>query len=88
MARDCPIIIAIMLLGVFIGLFFFNRTDTDLPIVLFFLCHRDLNKNKFRIIQGLTFNGSESLETLKLKRNQISELEVGAFYEMKKIETL
>ena len=61
--------------------------DPLLRSVLFLLC-RDLNRNKLRSVQGLTFNGMEALETLKLKRNQITELEDGAFYEMRKIEVL
>lgn len=54
-------------------------------MILFF---RELNRNKIKEINALTFKYLEHLKTLKLKRNQISELKDGAFYGLISIDKL
>lgn len=50
--------------------------------------HRDLNRNRIRLIEGLTFQGLDSLEVLKLQRNNISKLTDGAFWGLSKMHVL
>ncbi|KAF4519554.1 hypothetical protein B566_EDAN004758 [Ephemera danica] len=50
--------------------------------------NQDLNRNKLTVIEGLSFNGLESLNTLKLKYNSITVLEDAAFYELKNMANL
>ena len=49
---------------------------------------RELNRNRIRQIEGLTFQGLSSLEVLKLQRNNISKLTDGAFWDLAKMKIL
>lgn len=49
---------------------------------------RELNRNRIRLIEGLTFQGLDSLEVLKLQRNNISKLTDGAFWGLAKMQVL
>ena len=49
---------------------------------------RELMKNGLTTIDGLMFKGLDSLQSLKLKRNAISELMDGAFYGLPMITNL
>lgn len=53
-----------------------------------FRLFRDLNRNRIRVIEGLTFQGLDSLEVLKLQRNNISKLTDGAFWGLSRIHVL
>lgn len=53
-----------------------------------FLSFRDLNRNRIRVIEGLTFQGLDSLEVLRLQRNNISKLTDGAFWGLSRIHVL
>lgn len=48
----------------------------------------ELNRNRIRQVEGLTFQGLSSLEVLKLQRNSISKLTDGAFWDLAKMKTL
>lgn len=48
----------------------------------------ELERNKLRRLEGLVFQGLESLLSLKLKRNTISELMDGTFWGLGKILSL
>jgi len=48
----------------------------------------ELERNKLHLLEGLVFQGLESLLTLKLKRNAISGLMDGTFWGLSKILTL
>ncbi|MBN3311145.1 LRIG1 protein, partial [Amia calva] len=64
---------------------------TQLPVKAFQLpqlTHLELNRNKLRLIEGLTFQGLDNLEVLKLQRNNISKLTDGAFWGLAKMRTL
>ncbi|XP_030163045.1 leucine-rich repeats and immunoglobulin-like domains protein 1 [Lynx canadensis] len=64
---------------------------TQLPVKAFKLprlTQLDLNRNRIRLIEGLTFQGLESLEVLKLQRNNISKLTDGAFWGLSRIHVL
>ncbi|XP_006630714.3 leucine-rich repeats and immunoglobulin-like domains protein 1 [Lepisosteus oculatus] len=52
------------------------------------LTQLELNRNKLRLIEGLTFQGLDSLEVLKLQRNNISKLTDGAFWGLGKMKVL
>lgn len=52
-----------------------------------FLCS-ELNRNRIRQVEGLTFQGLSSLEVLKLQRNSISKLTDGAFWDLAKMKAL
>uniref|UniRef100_A0A2K5IZK4 Ig-like domain-containing protein n=1 Tax=Colobus angolensis palliatus TaxID=336983 RepID=A0A2K5IZK4_COLAP len=52
------------------------------------LTQLDLNRNRIRLIRGLTFQGLNSLEVLKLQRNNISTLMDGAFWGLSKMHAL
>nr|XP_060622385.1 leucine-rich repeats and immunoglobulin-like domains protein 1 [Anolis sagrei ordinatus] len=52
------------------------------------LMQLELNRNRIRQIDGLTFQGLESLEVLKLQRNNISKLTDGAFWGLAKMQVL
>ncbi|XP_047388047.1 leucine-rich repeats and immunoglobulin-like domains protein 1 [Sciurus carolinensis] len=52
------------------------------------LTQLDLNRNRIRLIEGLTFQGLDSLEVLKLQRNNISKLTDGAFWGLAKMHVL
>ncbi|XP_039184698.1 leucine-rich repeats and immunoglobulin-like domains protein 1 isoform X1 [Crotalus tigris] len=63
----------------------------QLPVKAFKLPHLtqlELNRNRIRLIEGLTFHGLDSLEVLKLQRNNISKLTDGAFWGLAKMEVL
>ncbi|KAL4655929.1 leucine-rich repeats and immunoglobulin-like domains protein 1 [Arapaima gigas] len=67
-----------------------NRLN-QLPVKAFQLprlTQLDLNRNRLRLIEGLTFQGLSSLEVLKLQRNNISKLTDGAFWGLAKMKTL
>lgn len=49
---------------------------------------RELERNKLRTLEGLVFQGLESLLSLKLKRNMISDLMDGTFWGLSKILSL
>lgn len=49
---------------------------------------RELNRNRIRQVEGLTFQGLSSLEVLKLQRNSITKLTDGAFWDLSKMKTL
>ncbi|XP_049633067.1 leucine-rich repeats and immunoglobulin-like domains protein 1 [Suncus etruscus] len=64
---------------------------TQLPVKAFKLprlTQLDLNRNRIRLIEGLTFQGLSSLEVLKLQRNNISKLTDGAFWGLSKMHVL
>ncbi|XP_006027681.1 leucine-rich repeats and immunoglobulin-like domains protein 1 isoform X1 [Alligator sinensis] len=52
------------------------------------LTQLELNRNRIRLIEGLTFQGLDSLEVLKLQRNNISKLTDGAFWGLAKMQVL
>lgn len=52
------------------------------------LTQLELNRNRIRQVEGLTFQGLQSLEVLKLQRNNISKLTDGAFYNLAKMKVL
>ncbi|KAJ7317061.1 hypothetical protein JRQ81_003223, partial [Phrynocephalus forsythii] len=64
---------------------------TQLPVKAFKLpklMQLELNRNRIRLIEGLTFKGLDSLEVLKLQRNNISKLTDGAFWGLAKMQVL
>ncbi|XP_075289333.1 leucine-rich repeats and immunoglobulin-like domains protein 1 [Opisthocomus hoazin] len=64
---------------------------TQLPVKAFRLprlTQLELNRNRIRLIEGLTFQGLDSLEVLKLQRNNISKLTDGAFWGLAKMQVL
>ncbi|KAE8612587.1 hypothetical protein XENTR_v10012906 [Xenopus tropicalis] len=67
-----------------------NRIS-QLPVKVFRLprlTQLELNRNRIRLIEGLTFQGLESLEVLKLQRNNISKLTDGAFWGLSRMQIL
>lgn len=59
--------------------------------VLIFECHfykRELKRNRIKIVESLTFQGLESLKSLKMQRNGLSRLMDGAFFGLGNIEEL
>ncbi|XP_043564225.1 leucine-rich repeats and immunoglobulin-like domains protein 1 isoform X2 [Chiloscyllium plagiosum] len=67
-----------------------NRIS-HLPVKIFklpHLLHLELNRNRIRLIDGLTFQGLDSLEVLKLQRNNISKLMDGAFWGLARMQVL
>uniref|UniRef100_UPI00398F1BB0 leucine-rich repeats and immunoglobulin-like domains protein 1 isoform X4 n=1 Tax=Pristiophorus japonicus TaxID=55135 RepID=UPI00398F1BB0 len=67
-----------------------NRIS-HLPVKIFklpHLLHLELNRNRIRLIDGLTFHGLDSLEVLKLQRNNISKLMDGAFWGLARMQIL
>uniref|UniRef100_A0A8C6UMC2 Leucine-rich repeats and immunoglobulin-like domains 1 n=1 Tax=Neogobius melanostomus TaxID=47308 RepID=A0A8C6UMC2_9GOBI len=52
------------------------------------LTQLELNRNRIRQVEGLTFQGLSSLEVLKLQRNSINKLTDGAFYDLAKMKVL
>ncbi|XP_015273496.1 PREDICTED: leucine-rich repeats and immunoglobulin-like domains protein 1 [Gekko japonicus] len=52
------------------------------------LTQLELNRNRIRSIEGLTFQGLDSLEVLKLQRNSISRLTDGAFWGLARMQVL
>uniref|UniRef100_A0A7N8YIM1 Leucine-rich repeats and immunoglobulin-like domains 1 n=1 Tax=Mastacembelus armatus TaxID=205130 RepID=A0A7N8YIM1_9TELE len=52
------------------------------------LTQLELNRNRIRQVEGLTFQGLSSLEVLKLQRNNISKLTDGAFWDLAKMKVL
>ncbi|XP_066208024.1 leucine-rich repeats and immunoglobulin-like domains protein 1 [Saccopteryx leptura] len=67
-----------------------NRV-TQLPVKAFKLprlTQLDLSRNRIRLIEGLTFQGLDSLEVLKLQRNNISQLTDGAFWGLSRMHVL
>ncbi|KAM4650381.1 leucine-rich repeats and immunoglobulin-like domains protein 1 [Discoglossus pictus] len=52
------------------------------------LTHLELKQNRIIKIEGLTFQGLDSLEVLKLQRNKISKLTDGAFWGLSKMQIL
>ncbi|KAJ6668254.1 hypothetical protein lerEdw1_015631 [Lerista edwardsae] len=64
---------------------------THLPVKEFKLARLtqlELNRNRIRLIEGLTFQGLDSLEVLKLQRNNISKLTDGAFWGLANMQIL
>jgi hypothetical protein len=57
-------------------------------VLTLWLYPSDLNRNRIRLIEGLTFQGLDSLEVLKLQRNNISKLTDGAFWGLSKMHVL
>lgn len=55
---------------------------------LYSFVHSELNRNRIRQVEGLTFQGLSSLEVLKLQRNSISKLTDGAFWDLAKMKVL
>lgn len=45
-------------------------------------------RNKLQVIKGLTFQGAKKLEILRLKKNNISQLKDGAFYDLHNLREL
>ncbi|KAM3914583.1 leucine-rich repeats and immunoglobulin-like domains protein 1 [Leptodactylus fuscus] len=67
-----------------------NRIS-QLPVKAFklpLLTQLELNRNRIRSIEGLTFQGLDSLEILKLQRNNISKLTDGAFWGLARMQVL
>ncbi|KAM3877607.1 leucine-rich repeats and immunoglobulin-like domains protein 1 [Diretmus argenteus] len=52
------------------------------------LTQLELNRNRIRQVEGLSFQGLSSLEVLKLQRNNISKLTDGAFWDLAKMKVL
>ncbi|KAI1239322.1 Leucine-rich repeats and immunoglobulin-like domains protein 3 [Lamprotornis superbus] len=52
------------------------------------LQHLELNRNKIRKIDGLTFQGLPALKSLKLQRNGVTRLMDGAFWGLTNMEVL
>ncbi|XP_030585862.1 leucine-rich repeats and immunoglobulin-like domains protein 1 isoform X3 [Archocentrus centrarchus] len=52
------------------------------------LTQLELNRNRIRQVEGLTFQGLSSLEVLRLQRNSISKLTDGAFFDLAKMKVL
>ncbi|XP_068449688.1 leucine-rich repeats and immunoglobulin-like domains protein 1 [Clinocottus analis] len=52
------------------------------------LVQLELNRNRIRQVEGLTFQGLSSLEVLKLQRNSITKLTDGAFWDLSKMKVL
>jgi hypothetical protein len=52
-----------------------------------FVC-RELNRNRIRSVEGLSFHGLEKLRVLKLRRNVITQLMDGAFWGLGNIQQL
>uniref|UniRef100_A0A8C2XAB3 Leucine rich repeats and immunoglobulin like domains 1 n=1 Tax=Cyclopterus lumpus TaxID=8103 RepID=A0A8C2XAB3_CYCLU len=52
------------------------------------LVQLELNRNRIRQVEGLTFQGLSSLEVLKLQRNSITKLTDGAFWDLAKMKNL
>ncbi|XP_019715285.1 leucine-rich repeats and immunoglobulin-like domains protein 1 [Hippocampus comes] len=52
------------------------------------LTQLELNRNRIRQVEGLTFQGLSSLEALKLQRNSIGKLTDGAFWDLAKMKVL
>uniref|UniRef100_A0A4X2KCL2 Leucine rich repeats and immunoglobulin like domains 1 n=1 Tax=Vombatus ursinus TaxID=29139 RepID=A0A4X2KCL2_VOMUR len=64
---------------------------TQLPVKAFKLprlTQLELNRNRIRLIEGLTFQGLDNLDVLKLQRNNISKLTDGAFWGLSKMQVL
>ena len=57
-----------------------------LTIVPYFF--RDLNRNRLAKIEGLMFDGLTSLTSLRLRRNEITQLFDGAFFGLTSIQEL
>lgn len=53
-------------------------------IILF----RELKRNRIDVIESLTFQGLDSLKSLKMQRNGISKLMDGAFFGLDAMEEL
>jgi hypothetical protein len=49
---------------------------------------RELKRNRIKIVEGLTFQGLDSLRSLKMQRNGISKLKDGAFFGLNNMEEL
>uniref|UniRef100_A0A6Q2XUC9 Ig-like domain-containing protein n=1 Tax=Esox lucius TaxID=8010 RepID=A0A6Q2XUC9_ESOLU len=67
-----------------------NRLST-LPVKIFQLPnlqHLELNRNRVRRVEGLTFHGLHALRSLKMQRNGISRLMDGAFWGLSNMEVL
>ncbi|XP_053572722.1 leucine-rich repeats and immunoglobulin-like domains protein 3 [Bombina bombina] len=52
------------------------------------LQHLELNRNRIRKIDGLTFQGLDTLKSLKIQRNGITKLMDGAFWGLSNMEIL
>jgi len=48
----------------------------------------ELERNRLHVLEGLVFQGLESLLSLKLKRNSVSDLMDGTFWGLSKILSL
>ncbi|XP_077622892.1 leucine-rich repeats and immunoglobulin-like domains protein 2 isoform X2 [Crocuta crocuta] len=48
----------------------------------------ELKRNRIKVIEGLTFQGLDSLRSLKMQRNGISKLKDGAFFGLENMEEL
>ncbi|ELW65279.1 Leucine-rich repeats and immunoglobulin-like domains protein 2 [Tupaia chinensis] len=69
-----------------------NRNRISLiPPKIFKLPHLqflELKRNRIKIVEGLTFQGLDSLRSLKMQRNGISKLKDGAFFGLNNMEEL
>ncbi|KAG7262291.1 hypothetical protein CRUP_003086 [Coryphaenoides rupestris] len=62
-----------------------------LPSKVFRLPHLnflEMKRNKIKVVDSLTFNGTESLRSLKMQRNGITKLMDGAFFGLNNMEEL
>ncbi|XP_036308524.1 leucine-rich repeats and immunoglobulin-like domains protein 2 isoform X3 [Pipistrellus kuhlii] len=48
----------------------------------------ELKRNRIKVVEGLTFQGLDSLKSLKMQRNGISKLKDGAFFGLDNMEEL
>lgn len=64
------------------------RVVNLLPYLVFVRPCSELNRNRIRQVEGLTFQGLSSLEALKLQRNSIGKLTDGAFWDLAKMKVL
>lgn len=52
------------------------------------LLFRELKRNRIDVIESLTFQGLDSLKSLKMQRNGISKMMDGAFFGLDNMEEL
>ena len=57
-------------------------------LMLMILLFRELKRNRIKVIDSLTFQGLDSLKSLKMQRNGINRLMDGAFFGLDNMEEL
>uniref|UniRef100_A0A669EUA4 Leucine rich repeats and immunoglobulin like domains 1 n=1 Tax=Oreochromis niloticus TaxID=8128 RepID=A0A669EUA4_ORENI len=91
-SRRIPVLGALDHLGETLQVLRLSRNRiSQIPVKAFQLprlTQLELNRNRIRQVEGLTFQGLSSLEVLKLQRNSISKLTDGAFFDLAKMKVL